>query len=339
MRIVAVTVSLPSERNILVKMAETRNKKNALTKQALWISIAVSLLIAALSAVFTWHGISSGIDSMERAVRAVGEQHSQAPLQLIPIGDNIPREVTPLILEINRLIEDLTAAHHLNQRFISDAAHQLRTPLATLRVQLELARRERNPQRHSKALDDAVDGLTRMSRMVHQLLTLTTAEYAEVQAVEAVDLDQIARQEIERHIDGATVRGIDLGYAGATQPVMVAGRIELLREAVSNLIDNALKYGGTNRQVTVGVIGDPPEVFVEDRGPGIPPDELPKVRDRFYRIPGTFGDGCGLGLSIVEEIARHSGAALMLEPGPDGTGLRARLVFSVAGRAFAESTS
>jgi two-component system sensor histidine kinase TctE len=140
----------------------------------------------------------------------------------------------------------------------------------------------------------------------------------------------IAREEVEHRIDDALAAGVDLGYAGAGEPVWIRGQEELLREAVSNLLDNALRYGAAGRHITVGVSAVSPEIYVEDTGPGIPESERDKVRQRFYRIPGTQGDGCGLGLSIVEEIVRRHAGALVLENSAGGTGLRARFIFQVS---------
>jgi len=173
-RLLAVNVSLPDQKNVLVKVAETRNKHNALARQMLRISVGLTLCIAAISAALAWYGIGSGIASMERAVRTAGAQQAETPLQPIAIDDDMPREMYPLVEEINRLIVDLAAAHRLNQRFTADAAHQLRTPLTTVRVQLDRARRERDPERHGKALDEAVGALTRMSHLLRQLLRPTT---------------------------------------------------------------------------------------------------------------------------------------------------------------------
>ena len=187
----------------------------------------------------------------------------------------MPVEVVPLVHEINDLIENLSASHRLNQRFIADAAHQLRTPLATLRVQLEVALREQDAERHAKAINDAVNELTRMGHTLHQLLTLAKADTNEsaLQPRALVDLELIAREEVERRIDDALALGVDLGYAGAGKPVLIHGQEDLLREAVTNLLDNALRYGASGRRVTVGVVAAPPEIYVEDNGPGIPQSE------------------------------------------------------------------
>ena len=329
-RVLAVRLRGPDHNAVLVKVAETRLKRNALASQVLWISVALSILLAAVSAVVIWYGIGNGMASMEKAIREVRSVHAAAPLSRIPVDATLPREVFPLVQEINDLIENLSTAHHLNQRFIADAAHQLRTPLASLRVQLELALREHDAVRHARAIDDAVTALTRMGHTLHQLLTLAKADTTESGVVPKtrVDIDLIAREEVERRIDDALAAGVDLGYAGAGKPVWIHGQEELLREAVSNLLDNALRYAAAGRHVTVGVSAAAPEIYVEDKGPGIPVGEREKVRQRFYRIPGTVGDGCGLGLSIVEEIVRRHSGSLVLENRGNGPGLRVRFIFA-----------
>jgi len=330
-RLVAVSISRPGAETVIVKVAETQRKRLILSHQVLWLSVALSLLLATASAMLTWYGVGRGIASLQSAIYDVRTLHARAPLTPIPMDNDLPQEVFPLVEEINNLILDLSTAHRLNQRFIADAAHQLRTPLATLRVQLELALREQDVERHTRAINDAVEVLSRMGRVLHQLLTLAKADedYAKADAHQSVDIDQIAREEIERRLDDAVAAGIDLGYEGPDQPVQVSGDAALLGEAVANLLDNALRYGAAGKHITVGVKSAPaPEIYVEDRGPGIPDAEQSKVRDRFYRIPASPGDGCGLGLSIVEEIARHHAATLILH-NRDGSspGLRARLVF------------
>jgi two-component system sensor histidine kinase TctE len=326
-RVLAVAVQTPDGKRIIVKVAETRHKRNALAKEVLWISVALSLVLAAVSGLVIWYGVGSGIDSMEKAVRDVRSQHAVAALRPLPVDAEMPVEVVPLVQEINDLIGDLTASHRLNQRFVADAAHQLRTPLAALRVQLELALREHDAERHATAINDAVHVLTRLGHTLHQLLTLAKADEDAGDLPPLVDIDRIAREEVERRIDDAVSAGVDLGYSGTGRPVLIHGQEDLLREAAANLLDNALRYGGAGERVTVGVETNAPEIYVEDEGPGIPEKERDKVRERFYRIAGTQGDGCGLGLSIVEEIVRRHAGSLVLENGAGGAGLRARLIF------------
>ncbi|HEX2826833.1 MAG TPA: sensor histidine kinase N-terminal domain-containing protein [Burkholderiales bacterium] len=331
-RALAVAVDEPGGATVIVKVAETRHKRDALATQVLWISVALSIVLAIVSAIVTWLAIGSGMASMNKAVRDIRTVHAAAPLSPIPAGADVPVEVQPLVEEINTLIHNLSRAHELNQRFIADAAHQLRTPIATLRVQLEIALREEDPERHTTAVNDAVRELARMSRTLHQLLTLARADEngkAEPSTEAPVDIDLIAREEVERRIDDAVAAGVDLGYAGAGAPVLVRGAQELLREAVANLLDNALRYGASGRHVTVGVLSGEPEVYVEDDGPGIPESERERVTQRFYRVRGSSGDGCGLGLSIVNEIVRRHAGKLVLESGANGRGLRARVRFAV----------
>jgi two-component system sensor histidine kinase TctE len=326
-RVLAVALQAPDGNPIIVKVAETRHKRNALASEVLWISVVLSVMLAAVSALVIWYGVGSGIDSMEKAVRDVRSQHAVAALTPIPIDAEVPVEVVPLVHEINDLIGDLSASHRLNQRFVADAAHQLRTPLAALRVQLELALREHDPERHARAINDAVHVLTRMGHTLHQLLTLAKADEEATDTLPLVDIDLIAREEVERRIDDAVSAGVDLGYSGTGEPILIRGHEDLLREAVANLLDNALRYGGAGERVTVGVETNAPEIYVEDEGPGIPEKERDRVRERFYRIAGTQGDGCGLGLSIVEEIVRRHAGSLVLESGAGGAGLRARFIF------------
>ncbi len=343
-RVVALSIARPGVETVIVKVAETLRKRLTLARQVLLISVALSLVLAAMCAMLAWYGVGQGMASVQKAVREIRTLHASAPLEPIPTLGDLPLEVMPLVEEINNLILDLSSAHRLNQRFIADAAHQLRTPLATLRVQLELALREQDPERHARAINDAIEVLSRMGRVLHQLLTLARADegYPEKNARPLVDIDRMAREEIEQRLDDAVAAGTDLGYDGPEQAVHVEGEEALLREALANLLDNALRYGRPGGQITVGVKAGPPaEIHVEDNGPGIPATERDKVRDRFYRMPASPGDGCGLGLAIVEEIARRHGVTLLLEDaeaaageehnGQNGhKGLRARLVFPAA---------
>ena len=330
-RILAVVLGTDGGGPVIVRIAETQQKRTALARQLLWISVVLSLVMATATAAFIWYGIGRGITALEKAVRKTGAPGAGALLTPLALTPDMPSEVFPLVAQINKLIAELSAAHRVNERFIVNAAHQLPTPVATLRVQLESASRERDPQRRAEAVNDAVQVVTHMSRMLHQLLTLAKADESATHPLRdaSADVDLIAREEVERRLDDAVALGVDLGYEGAGKPVPVAGNDDLVREALVNLLDNALRYGTSGGQVTVGVTGSSaPELYVEDRGPGIPAAERERVGDRFYRLPGTPGDGCGLGLSIVKEIARLCGASFILDRAAEGSGLRARLVFA-----------
>ena len=332
-RVLALVLSPGDDRAVVVKVAETQQKRSSLAWQLLLISVAVSLLFALISGALIWAGIGRGIASMEAAVRGLRVRDASAKLVPILVPDTTPVELIPLVEQINRLIDELTASHRVTERFVVNAAHQLRTPVATLRVALETARRERDPQSRSEAIDDAVKVVANMGRVLHQLLTLArTDEKGAHPGTEArADIDRIAREEVERRVDDALAIDVDLGYEGPGTPVIVAADSGLVREALANLLDNALVHGASGGHVTVGVVeGAEPELYVEDRGTGIPAAERDRIGDRFYRVPGTSAPGSGLGLSIVNEIARLYHGRLVLESGAHGIGLRARLILTGA---------
>lgn len=326
-RAIAVRVKSPGGEPVLVKVAETRNKRDSLANEVLVATLAIvaMLFVAAFALVST--GIAQSLSSLQPLVQRVrGDRQAFAAL---PEGREVPSEIRPLVKTINALVREISDEHAARQRFIADAAHQLRTPLAAIRLQLDLARREKDADRHEAALADASAVLSRTSHLIHRLLTLSRVDQAAEDPAPhgSVDLDRLAREEVEAWIDRALAKGIDLGYENPGGPVVVSGREDLLREALSNLIDNAIEYAGAGGPITVGVTSRPARLFVEDGGPGIPEGERERVRHRFYRIPGTPGEGCGLGLAIVDEIARIHGARFRIESREGGPGTRAMLAF------------
>ncbi len=241
-----------------------------------------------------------------------------------------------------RPLLDLVAGQAEHQRrFIADAAHQLRTPLAGLQSQVEAwaqaARRIVPPGTSGSMLVpvDQIDKLRsatrRTTQLANQLLALSRAEARTTtdQPKEPVDLRRLAESVLEAFLDKALARQIDLGLE--VEPVVVAGHEWLLREFLVNVVDNAIKY--TPEGGTVTIQGGPGGgegggfLAVEDDGPGIPAEDLPRVLDRFYRVPGTAAEGTGLGLAIVDEIARVHRGRLRLSPGVGGRGLRVTLEF------------
>jgi len=312
---------------VVVKVAETRNKRDSLANEILVATLAIVAVLVASSIVLVSSGIGQSLSSLEPIVRKV--RSGRRAFAALPEGPEVPSEVRPLVHAINALLGELSEEHASRQRFVADAAHQLRTPLASLRVQLDLALREKDPERLHKAVADAASVLSRTSHLIHRLLTLSRVdqEATDRSPLESVDLDRLAREEVESWIDRALARGIDLGYENPGAAVVARGREALLHEALSNLIDNALAYAGSGGPVTVGVRSAPPQIFVEDSGPGIPEGERERVLSRFYRIPGTPGEGCGLGLAIVDEIARIHGARLRILARDDGPGTRVVLEF------------
>jgi len=327
-RVIALAIPGEAEGRVLVKVAETRRKRDSLAQSILLTTLLALGVLVAASLVLIRRGIDVGLGRLESVVRQV-RAHPGTSLAHLPRDAQAPQEVYPLLDAIDELLDKVQGEHAARQRFIADAAHQLRTPLASLGVQLDLARREEDPGRRSRALANAHAVLARTANVISRLLALARADHAAGgEALGPVDLQAIARSEVEAWFDRALALGVDLGLDGPAGPVMVEGNAPLLREALSNLIDNALAYGRHPGRVTVEVRERPPEIVVEDDGPGIPPPERERVLDRFYRIPGTKGEGAGLGLAIVAEIARaHGGTVAIASREGSAEGTRVSLRF------------
>lgn len=286
----------------------------------------------------------------------------RSPRDLSPIDEAAsPSEVRPLVHSLNRLFALVNAQAEGQRRFVADAAHQLRTPLAGLQAQVEawalMARasvaaplalnfdKDRTPaqagQLHgaivlgASEIEKLRDATRRTSQLAHQLLALSRADARslDAQPPQRVDLKDLCEALLENFLDAATGKGLDLGLE--VQSVQVSGHGWLLRELLSNLVDNAIKYTPATGVVTIrcGVrrhAMHAPQVFlqVEDDGPGVPQAELGRVMQRFYRVPGTVGEGTGLGLAIADEIARVHHASLTLGSGGQGQGLVVTVVFA-----------
>jgi two-component system sensor histidine kinase TctE len=238
-------------------------------------------------------------------------------------------EVRSLTDTINDLLERLGLAIATQQRFIANAAHQLRTPLAGLKLQVERAQREQDLSAMKPALTHIQSCADRMSHLTTQLLILARSEPIDGNyELRQVDLCELAKETCMDWVPKALQRYIELSFEGLNQPLIVRGDEVLLRELLANLLDNAICYGHDKGSIVVKVEHEPsPRLSVEDDGFGIPVLEMDKVFERFYRIPGSPGDGCGLGLAIVKEIADLHKAQLKLIRASAEGGTRIELVF------------
>jgi two-component system sensor histidine kinase TctE len=261
---------------------------------------------------------------------------SRSPRDLSPIVEGAsPEEVRPLVQSLNRLFELVNAQAESQRRFIADAAHQLRTPLAGLQAQVEAWAQAANMGRAGDGTvrlpaDEVVklrNATRRTSQLANQLLALSRADARTMHAqpIQRVDLKALCEDILQRHLDDATAKHIDLGLDA--QPAIASGHDWLLREALENLVDNAVKYTPAHGTVTIrcGTNAGEPFLEVEDDGPGIAPAERSRVLERFYRVQGTQGEGNGLGLAIADEIARVHHGNLLLQTGSGGRGLKATL--------------
>lgn len=309
----------------VVQVAETLVKRDKLVLELLIASTVPQLLIAFAAVALFWFSIGRGLAPLDRLREEIA---ARSPRDLRPVPEHgKPIEVMPLIGALNKLLSRLNAAIESQQRFIANAAHQLRTPLAGLKTHAELARRQPSTVELKSLLNMIAGETERTSHLVNQLLTLARAEPGEAAGRQPVNLHELIGRDVRTWVQRAVSRNIDLGFE--LEDAWVLGEPLLLRELFANLLDNALAYTQLGGSVTVRTAAHENETIleVEDNGPGIPEAEREKVFERFYRIAATGGEGCGLGLSIVAEIAERHGGRVELTVPSGGRGTLMRAIF------------
>lgn len=326
----------PRESWALIEVGETLEKRSQLSNKIIASVILPQFVIIPLAVILVWFGLSQGLRPLTRLRERI-ETRREADLSPIAVG-RVPEELQPLTDAFNSMLARMQYNMDAQRRFISDAAHQMRTPLTGLKMQAQLAMREEDSGQLRYALEQISSSVDRASHLVNQLLSLARAEASEQaeQVLLPVDLDRLLREIVETWVVRAIGRRIDLGYETAGS-VYILGNDFLLHEMINNLLDNALRYTPDEGRVTARVVaqGDFVLVEIEDSGIGISDADAHKVFDRFYRVEGTGVEGSGLGLAIVREIAELHRAAVSLRPHlPDAMGERmpgsvARVVFPV----------
>src|SRR5690606_19226876 len=253
----------------VVRVAETLNKRNEFAREILLSVLLPQLLLILIAAAVVWIGVVRGLAPLARLQRAVAQRsvRDRSPVAV----DSVPGEVGPLLDSINGLLARLDHVLTLQSRFVSDAAHQLKTPVAALKTQFEVALRETDPQRMREALEGIYPRLERMQRLVSQLLSLARNEPDAVSAVTLAlfDLNALALDVATAWVPEVLRRQIDLGFEDAGRPVTVSGDAARLRELLDNLLDNAVRYSRDGGRITVRVLADPPRVDVSDDAPHI----------------------------------------------------------------------
>lgn len=301
-----------------VQVAKSLAVQQRLTTELIADMLAPLLLLGIVLSVLVYGGISRGLQPLTRLQAQLGDRRKQALSDVSPIEmTEAPQEVHALASAVNHLLSAVRRSLGQEKRFLNDAAHQLRTPLAGLISQTELALAENDPQALRARLTKVLSGAQRSAHLVQQLLSLARNE-VEVK-LQPLNVASLAREVARDWTPRALKAGIDLGYEGADH-LMLAGEAFLLREALNNLIDNALRYAGAGSEVTLRVREQGPQVVLEvaDNGPGLSEQDFPHVFERFWRASDVPG-GCGLGLAIVAEIAqRHGGHAQVLAAQPRG---------------------
>jgi two-component system sensor histidine kinase TctE len=314
----------------VIQVGETLNKRNRLVKEILVAELVPTLLVAAVAIALAWAGVARGLQPLAH-IRSQLLRRRPGDLQPIAVTE-APIEIHPVVDAFNRLLDQLRDASALQQRFLANAAHQLRTPLAGLQMHLDLLlRNELSPPVRSE-LERMGNATVRASRIATQLLALARAESpSEPDHVqEQVDLMAIAGLAARSWTHRAIESGIDLGFSLAPAPVV--GDPLLLPELLDNLIDNALRYTPAGGTVTVatGQRDGMAYLRVDDTGPGIPLAERDKVFERFYRVRSTVGEGSGLGLAIVKEIVDRHRGTVTISAGEAGHGSSVEVVFALA---------
>ncbi len=315
------------DRNNVVQVAQPMSMRRDLAAGMALRSVVPLLLLLPVLGVLIWLTVGRGMLPLRQIAKAVA-QRSPSSLHALPEKD-LPVEIGPVVHALNDLLGRLERALESQKAFVADAAHELRTPLAAVQLQIQLAERAATDDERKAAFADLKQGLSRASHVVQQLLTLAREEPEAAESPRiAVDLAEVARLVVAEHAPLAGDRNIDLGLVHE-QRAMVRGDPEALRVMLGNLVDNAIRYtppGGTV-DVAVHAAERTAVVRVEDTGPGIPSEDRERVFDRFYRREGTAAPGSGLGLAIVKNIAERHGAAIALEDRTPGPGLRVSVSF------------
>jgi two-component system sensor histidine kinase TctE len=307
-------------RAALVQVAETLDKRAQLANEIIKGVILPQFIILPIVLALVWFALTRGLSPLAQLQERI---RARRPDDLSPIDSRqVPEEISPLVGSLNDMLERLSQTIDMQKRFIADAAHQMKTPLAGMRMQSELALRQMEPDEIRRSLEQLAKSSESATRLVNQLLALARTENQPHTGAtfSALDLNELARETVQDWVQASFAHRIDLGFEPAGASVPVLGNPFMLREMLSNLVDNALRYTPAGGSVTVRVRDDSADtgaiVEVEDTGPGIAPAERAHVFERFYRILDNSAPGSGLGLAIVREVAQQHGASIDLFNNP-----------------------
>jgi two-component system sensor histidine kinase TctE len=330
-RVAYTWVQLTSEKSnselgaVLVQVAETREKRSVLATEIIKGVMLPQFAILPLAVLLVWLALVRGIKPLSELEERIRARKSD---DLSPLDEKtVPLEVAPLVSSVNDLLRRLKDSIGTQKRFLADAAHQLKTPLAGLRMQADLAqRKEAGEEELKQSLQQIGRASVQATHTVNQLLSLARAEGAGSLDVQSCDMAALISEVLNDSLPHAMEKGLDLGYDGADTDkkrrfLTLQGNPTLLKEMIRNLVDNAIHYTPSTHErigvITVRLLVDPYSqalaVQVEDNGPGITAAERERVFEPFYRALGTNVDGSGLGLSIVREIAKRHGATVTVE--------------------------
>jgi len=307
----------------IVQVGETLEKRAQLANEIIKGVILPQFVILPVALGLVWFALARGLSPLSELQRRI---RARRPDDLSPIDSGqVPEEISPLVRSLNEMLERLSQTIAIQKRFIADAAHQMKTPLAGMRMQSELALRQDDQVDVRRSLEQLAKSSETATRLVNQLLSLARAENQPSQAADMLPLEltELARAVVQERVPVSFTQRIDLGFEQPGHPIMITGNAMMLREMLGNLLDNALHYTPQDGSVTVRARVDEGGglaiLEVEDTGPGIPEGERQHVFERFYRVLGTPATGSGLGLAIVREIANQHNARVDISHNPRST--------------------
>lgn len=335
-RIAAMIRPLPSGAPpVMVTLGETFDRRETLAREIMKGIVLPQLIVVPLMILLMWIGLRRGAAPLEKLRKNVAARTADdlRPLDAV----DAPVEVLPMINAFNDLLVRVEREGQAQRRFIANAAHQLRTPLAGIKMQAELARRSSDADVRAHALENIAAGTVRTAHLVTQLLVLARAEASATEQLPLAPLNicAIAQDAVAAAFTHASAKQIDLGFEGPDGEVSIMGHADLLRELLNNLVDNAVRYTSIGGRVTVRIIvNDAVQLEVDDDGVGIALIERVHVFERFYRVLGNAEPGSGIGLAIVREIAARHAATVSVDTPISGKGSVFRVRFSAHAAPF-----
>ncbi|HXW68871.1 MAG TPA: sensor histidine kinase N-terminal domain-containing protein, partial [Dissulfurispiraceae bacterium] len=319
----------PSKLPVLVQAAETLNKRKIMANEILTALVLPQLLLILSASLVVGFGISRGLRPLQHLRREITARSHR---DLSPVEEgHAPMEVLPIIDSINALMARLEEAMSAQQRFVSNAAHQLRTPVAGLITQIDLALRHTDRESLLQSLKQLRTSAERVSRLVGQMLDLSKVEPEanKMPELKPLNLTETVQEVTKAWFSHSFGKKIDIGYEGPDEEIMIHGDQFLIKILLDNLLDNALRYSPPGSSVTTKLKKNGSIILsVEDNGPGIPVQERDSVFQRFYRVLGNNAEGSGLGLSIVREIANIHEATVSIDDPGDHVGTVVKITFS-----------
>lgn len=322
------TSNVPSE-HLIIQAAETRNTRKELTNQITITVLASQFILIACAFLAVWVGVGRGLSPLATVEAAV---NARRPGDLNMLEVDEPSEIKSLVNALNNMLKQLNDDVELQKRFIANAAHQLRTPLAGLGTYSALARKLAKDDESKEVLAELDTGIARMGKVVGRLLMLARSEpgASSTRQMSVIDLNSVVSDVTATKVPDAIQQKIELEFHSTNQPALIFADQSGIEELALNLIENSILYtpSGGAVLIEVAVKNGVTTLSVEDNGPGIPQEEQQRIFERFYRLPGTDKPGTGLGLAIVKEIATSHGAQIDISSGARGLGALFKVSFA-----------